>query len=43
VVISAGPPLGLTMAGHYEDRLVKTPHGWRFHARRAHFDFFAAR
>ena len=43
VVISAGPPLGLTLAGRYEDRLVKTPHGWRFRERRAHFDLFHGR
>jgi len=43
VVISAGPPLGLTLVGRYEDRLVKTPHGWRFHERHVHFDFFHGR
>jgi len=38
VVINAGPPLGLTLVGRYDDRLVKTPHGWRFRTRRTHFD-----
>jgi hypothetical protein len=43
VVISAGPPLGLTLAGRYEERLLKTPHGWRFRERRVHFDLFHGR
>lgn len=29
------------LVGHYEDRLLKTDHGWRFAERRVHDDLFA--
>ena len=29
------------LVGHYEDRLLKTTHGWRFVERRVHDDLFA--
>jgi len=41
VVIHGGAPLGLTMAGRYEDALVKTPQGWRFQERKVYFDLMA--
>ncbi|HVN87786.1 MAG TPA: nuclear transport factor 2 family protein [Candidatus Binatia bacterium] len=38
VVIHGGSPLGLTMAGRYEDQVVKTDGRWLFQERKVSFD-----
>jgi 3-phenylpropionate/cinnamic acid dioxygenase small subunit len=43
VVIRGGEHLAITVAGRYEDQLVKTASGWRFQERKVHFDLMSTR
>jgi hypothetical protein len=43
VVVRGGDTLGLSIAGRYEDQLVKTAGGWRFQERKVLFDLMAPR
>jgi len=43
VVIRSGEHLAITVAGRYEDGLVKTATGWRFQERKVHFDLMSTR
>ena len=38
VVLHGGNQVGITVAGRYEDQLVKMPDQWRFAVRKVHFD-----
>ena len=38
VVIHGGKPLGITLAGRYEDQLIKSDGGWLFQERKVSFD-----
>ncbi len=42
VVIRGGEQLAVTVAGRYDDQLVKTASGWRFQERKVHFDLMGA-
>lgn len=42
VVIHGGSPLGITVAGRYEDQLVKAGDRWRFQERKVFFDLMAS-
>jgi hypothetical protein len=42
VVVHGGPMLGLTLAGRYEDQLLKVGGTWRFRERKVHFDLMGA-
>jgi hypothetical protein len=41
LVVSAGKPLTVTLAGRYEDRIVRHGGRWRFRTRAVHFDLMA--
>ena len=41
VVVHGGPTVGITLAGRYEDRLVKRDGAWRFAERVVHFDLMS--
>ena len=41
VVLHGGNTVGITIAGRYEDRLVKVDGAWRFQERIVHFDLMS--
>jgi 3-phenylpropionate/cinnamic acid dioxygenase small subunit len=43
VVVGGGEKLGITIAGRYEDRLVKSAGAWRFAERKVFFDLMPGR
>lgn len=42
-VVRGGDQLVISVAGRYEDQLVKTAKGWRFKERTVHFDLMSKR
>jgi hypothetical protein len=41
VVLHGGTAVGITLAGRYEDQLVKVAGAWRFQERTVHFDLMS--
>ena len=41
LVLRAAAAIGITVAGRYEDQLVKINGAWRFRERKVHFDMMA--